>query len=188
MWEKLIKTFLEKNSQINLSAIKDEEGVRIKHIQDSLEINKILTFKPGSSIIDVGTGGGFPLIPMAISNPKCNFVGLDSKRKKIEAVNEIIEKLGIQNVYCKRGRAEQEKQNFDYITARAVGYADKLLQQITHLTKKQGYIILYKQFDEEELEIIKKSSKKLNLKIHKQHNYSLFENDINRVIYILKKC
>jgi len=69
----LIQTFLEKNSQLNLSAIRDEEGVLVKHIQDSLEINKILTFPKGAQIADVGTGGGFPLLPLAMTNPQARF-------------------------------------------------------------------------------------------------------------------
>ena len=68
--KELIDEFISINSHTNLSAIRDSEGIWIKHIQDSLEINKVLLLKPGTTLCDVGTGGGFPLLPIAISNPE----------------------------------------------------------------------------------------------------------------------
>jgi 16S rRNA (guanine527-N7)-methyltransferase len=90
---KLVKIFLEKNSQINLSAIRDEEGVRVKHIQDSLELLAFSDLEEGSKVCDVGTGSGFPLLPLAMTNPAVSFIGVDSVKKKTIAINEIIAQL-----------------------------------------------------------------------------------------------
>ena len=88
-----VDVFLTKNAELNLSAIRDAEGVFVKHVQDALEINKKVTFVSGQSVIDVGTGGGIPLLPLAISNPHVQFTGLDSVRKKTEAVADMAKQL-----------------------------------------------------------------------------------------------
>lgn len=134
--KELIDQFISINSHTNLSAIRDPEGIQVKHIQDSLEINKILVLKPKSTLCDVGTGGGFPLLPIAISNPDVQCTGVDSTKKKVEAVNEIISNLKIMNAKVVRTRAEDHKEEYDYVTARAVGYIDKLLPRVHHLVKK----------------------------------------------------
>jgi len=84
--EKLIKVFLEKNKQINLSAIRDEQGVYDKHIRDALEVSKVFDFQSGMEVCDVGTGGGFPLMPLAMENPDLHFTGMDGVRKKLDAI------------------------------------------------------------------------------------------------------
>lgn len=183
----LIKIFLEKNSQINLSAIRDEEGVRIKHIQDSLELNKVLKLQKHRQVCDVWTGGGFPLLPLAISNPDVSFIGVDSVGKKVKAVNLIIEELWLKNVKALRLRAENYQTKFDVVTARAVAYMDKLLPQIIHLIRQGGHIALYKQFSEDEKKELLSLCKRFSLKLEKEHKYSLFDGDVERVIYVLKK-
>ena len=142
--KRLIDEFISINSHTNLSAIRDLDGIWIKHIQDSLEINKAFILQPGSTLCDVGTGGGFPLLPIAITHPEIQCIGIDSTKKKIDAINEMIAKLKIPNAKAIRTRAEDVKgeffpdamPGFDYVTARAVGYIDKLLPQIHHLVKK----------------------------------------------------
>ena len=187
-WDKLIQAFLEKNKQINLSAIRDEDWVMIKHIQDSLELEKIIEWKEGMRIADIWTGGGFPLMPLAISHPECNFVWIDSVRKKTIAVWEILDELNVKNVEMMRTRIEDIKnQTFDLVTARAVAYSDKLLNRTTHLVKKWWKIALMKQVNEKEKEVLLKEAKKKNLTLAKEHHYKLFEWDIERVIYILRK-
>ncbi len=131
----LIERFMAINAHTNLSAIRDPEGIRIKHIQDSLEINDTIKLKPGSTLCDVGTGGGFPLLPIAMTNPGIRCIGIDSTKKKIEAIKEMIAALHITNVDALRTRAEDHHQTYDYVTARAVGYIDRLLPQIRHLVK-----------------------------------------------------
>lgn len=92
-WGELIEVFLAKNAQINLSAIRDAEGVYVKHILDSLELLNIFTFEEGQTVCDLGTGGGFPLLPLAIENPDVRFVGMDARKKKLQAIGEMIESL-----------------------------------------------------------------------------------------------
>ena len=187
-WNLLIQKFLEKNKQINLSAIRDEDWVRVKHIQDSLELGKIIDWKEWMRIADIWTGGWFPLMPLAISHPECNFVWIDSVRKKTIAVWEILDELGVKNVEMMRTRIEDIKnQTFDLVTARAVAYADKLLNRATPLVKKWGRIALMKQVNEEEKEILIETAKKKNLALELEYKYKLFEGDIDRIIYILKK-
>lgn len=175
------------NSKINLSAIRDPEGIQIKHIQDSLEINKVVELKPGSTLCDVGTWGWFPLLPIAMTNHGVTCTGIDATRKKIDAINEMIKELDIPNAHAVWSRAEDHKEVYDYVTARAVGYIDKLLPQIHHLTKHWGYLILYKQYTMEESEDIKNFSKDYGFRIKKIHKYTLFAWDIPRIIYVLKK-
>ena len=185
---KLIQTFLEKNKQINLSAIRDEEWVRVKHIQDSLELEKIVDWKEWMRIADIWTGWGFPLMPLAISHPECNFVWIDSVRKKTIAVWEILDELGVKNVEMMRTRIEDIKnQTFDLVTARAVAYSDKLLNWATPLIKKWWRIALMKQVNDEEKKVLQNVTKKKKLVLEKEYIYKLFEWDIDRVIYILKK-
>lgn len=184
-WEKLIQIFIEKNSQINLSAIRDEESIRVKHIEDSLELNKIFQFQKGQQVCDVWTGGGFPLLPLAITHPEVSFIGIDSVGKKVRAVNEMIADLGLKNVKALWLRAEAYKTQFDVVTVRSVAYIDKLLPSIFHLVKKWGHIVLYKQVSPEEKKDLLVLCKKFALKIKKEHIYTLADSE--RVIYILWK-
>lgn len=193
--KELIDQFISINSHTNLSAIRNPEGIQVKHIQDSLEINKALILKPGSTLCDVGTGGGFPLLPIAISNPEIQCTGIDSTKKKVNAVNEMISNLKIPNAKAVRTRAEEYKGEytpdktlgFDYVTARAVSYIDKLLPRVHHLVKKGGRLILYKQYTPEEAQDIIHFGKKYRFVVQKKHKYQLFEWDIQRIIYVLKK-
>lgn len=179
---------MEKNKQINLSAIRDEEWVKVKHIQDSLELEKIINWKEWMRIADIGTGGWFPLMPLAISHPECNFVWIDSVRKKTIAVWEILDELGVKNVEMMRTRIEDIKnQTFDLVTARAVAYSDKLLNRATPLVKKWWRIALMKQVNDEEKIVLLNIANQKNLVLEKEYNYKLFEWDIDRVIYILRK-
>ena len=187
-WDQLVKTFLEKNKQINLSAIRDEDWVRIKHIQDSLELEKIIEREKWMRIADIWTWWGFPLMPLAISHPECNFVWIDSVRKKTIAVWEILDELGVKNVEMIWSRIEDIKnQSFDLVSARAVAYSDKLLNRATPLVKKWWRIALMKQVNNEEKKILLDVAKKKKLVLEEEHNYKLFEWDIDRVIYILRK-
>lgn len=185
--KELIDQFIEINSQVNLSAIRDPEGIQIKHINDSIEINNALILKPGSTLCDVGTGGGFPLLPIAMTNPKIECVGIDSTRKKVDAINKMVAELKIPNVKAIRTRAEDHKEQYDYVTARAVSYTDKLFPQLHHLVKKKGKLILYKQYSPEEAQDIAYVSKRYHFVIQKKHKYKLFDWDIQRIMYVLKK-
>lgn len=184
----LIQKFLEKNRELNLSAIRDEEWVRIKHIQDSLELEKVIKRKEWMEVADIWTWGWFPLMPLAIMHPECHFVWVDSIKKKTVAVWEILDGIGVHNVDMIRSRAEDIKdKTFDLVTARAVAYSDKLLTWLIPLVKKWWKIALMKQVNEDERNILMKIIKKNRITLEKEYQYQLFEWDINRVIYCLSK-
>jgi len=108
------------NSKINVISRKDIDNLYEHHVLHSLAIAKVLPFQPGTSILDVGTGGGFPGIPLAILFPECRFTLIDSVGKKIKVASEVAQALGLTNVTCKQERAEEEKQKFDFVVSRAV--------------------------------------------------------------------
>jgi 16S rRNA (guanine527-N7)-methyltransferase len=119
-FEKLGQIFIEWNDKINLISRKDTAYFYERHVLHSLGIAKILNFKPGSSILDIGTGGGFPGIPLAILFPEVQFTLVDSIQKKIVAVNSIIDQLEIKNAIGVHARADKVKGSFDFIISRAV--------------------------------------------------------------------
>ena len=119
-FEKMDALYREWNAKINVISRKDITNLYEHHVLHSLAIAKFLPFQPGTTILDVGTGGGFPGIPLAILFPECQFVLIDSIRKKILVATEIAKALGLTNVICKQERAEEEKQKFDFIVSRAV--------------------------------------------------------------------
>jgi len=108
------------NSKINVISRKDIDNLYEHHVLHSLAIAKLLPFMPGTSIMDVGTGGGFPGIPLAILFPECQFLMIDSIGKKIKVASEVAKALGLTNVVCKQERVEEEKQKFDFVVSRAV--------------------------------------------------------------------
>lgn len=108
------------NSKINVVSRKDVEELYLRHVLHSLGIAKVQQFNPGANILDVGTGGGFPGIPLAILFPETNFRLVDSIGKKIKVVNEVSEGLGLTNVVTTNSRVEEIDGNFDFIVSRAV--------------------------------------------------------------------
>jgi len=108
------------NRMINVISRKDIDNFYLHHVLHSLSIAKLISFAPGTSILDVGTGGGFPGIPLAIIFPETQFTLLDSIDKKIKVVRDITDKLGLKNVRLVRMRAEEEKSKYDFVISRAV--------------------------------------------------------------------
>lgn len=119
-FSRLSELYSHWNSQINVISRKDIEELYERHILHSLSIAKIITFTPGTSVLDVGTGGGFPGIPLAILFPETNFYLVDSIGKKILVVQEISKALGLKNVRAENIRAEKVKEKFDFVVTRAV--------------------------------------------------------------------
>jgi len=112
--------YKEWNEKINVISRKDIENLYERHILHSLAIAKFIRFKPGSSIIDLGSGGGFPAIPLAIMFPDCHFIFVDATGKKVKVIKEISDALKLQNVNPVHGRGESIKEKFDFVVSRAV--------------------------------------------------------------------
>lgn len=119
-FEKISTLYQDWNQKINVVSRKDIDEIYLRHVLHSLAIAKFINFKPESKILDVGTGGGFPGIPLAILFPETQFVLVDSIAKKIKVVNEVSEGLGLKNIKTINDRVENTKGQYDFIISRAV--------------------------------------------------------------------
>ena len=124
---KLEPLYRDWNSQINVISRKDIDELYVKHILHSLGIAKVLQFKNKTKVLDVGTGGGFPGIPLAILFPKVEFVLVDSIGKKIKVVKEVVDRLELENVKAYHKRAEEINGQFDFVVTRAVARIKKFI-------------------------------------------------------------
>ena len=190
--EEYMKLLLEWNEKINLTAITEEDDIILKHFVDSLTILKYI--KEGNSIVDVGTGAGFPGIPLKIAREDIKVTLVDSLNKRILFLNEVIEKLGLQKVETLHFRAEEFGQNkkyresFDIATSRAVANLSTLVEYLLPLVKVGGICICMKGSEiNEELENAKKAIQILGGKIEQVEEFTLPESDIKRNIVIIKK-
>jgi 16S rRNA (guanine527-N7)-methyltransferase len=127
-FSKLEELYTLWNAQINVISRKDIDDLYTRHVLHSLGIAKVQPFKPNTSVLDIGTGGGFPGIPLAILFPETNFVLVDSIGKKIKVVNEVVEALELKNVKAEHLRAEKIKGEFDFIVSRAVTNMDNFVK------------------------------------------------------------
>jgi len=119
-FDALLPLYLEWNQRINVISRKDMENFSVHHVLHSLAIALAIQFKAGTRVLDVGTGGGFPGIPLAILFPETEFLLVDSIGKKIRVVNEVAKALGLNNVQANHIRAEEVKGRFDFVVSRAV--------------------------------------------------------------------
>ena len=126
------------NSQINVISRKDIEGLYLRHVLHSLSIAKLIQFKDGSKLLDIGTGGGFPGIPLAILFPEVKFHLVDSINKKLKVVNGVAKSLGLENVYTTHARAEAIKGQYDFIISRAVTTMPDFVSWIKHRVAKKS--------------------------------------------------
>jgi 16S rRNA (guanine527-N7)-methyltransferase len=135
-FSKLLNLYTIWNNQINVISRKDLDNFYERHVLHSLGIAKVYSFQPGTTVLDVGTGGGFPGIPLAILFPETNFVLVDSIGKKIKVVNEVASALGLTNVQAHHLRAEQVKGTFDFVISRAVTAMPVFVEWVKNKIKK----------------------------------------------------
>lgn len=129
------------NEKINVISRKDIDNLEVRHILHSLSIAKFIDFTPGTTVLDLGTGGGFPAIPLAIMFPHVQFHAIDGTAKKIKVVQTIINHLGLDNIKAQQLRAEENKQQYDFVVTRAVATLDKLIpwsEKLIHRNQKNA--------------------------------------------------
>ncbi|MDP5039205.1 MAG: 16S rRNA (guanine(527)-N(7))-methyltransferase RsmG [Candidatus Gracilibacteria bacterium] len=178
-FREFLNIFIETNSQINLSAIRDEENIILKHFIDSVLILKEKNLY--GKVMDIGTGGGFPGIPLSImtQNKDVEYVLVDSVQKKIKVVNDFIEKLELKNIKAISGRAEdlgREKdlrEQFDFVVSRAMAYLPTLLEYVSPFLKVGGIFISYKLDNPGEIEEATKALDVFNCEVIKTIEYEL---------------
>ncbi len=142
-FNQLESLYLEWNSRINVISRKDMEHFYEHHVLHSLGIAKVMKFLPGSQVIDVGTGGGFPGIPLAIMFPETKFLLVDSIGKKIKVVKEVAQAAGITNIEAIQARAEDVKGKFDFVVSRAVTTLPDFLKWVENKIKKESRNIIH---------------------------------------------
>ncbi len=190
-YQDYIKVFLEQNAKLNLISKNDERFLWEKHICDSLAIENFFE-KYGrdfKTLLDFGTGGGFPSVPVALAYPEISVTALDSIRKKINAVTSIKEALNIKNLTPVCSRVESFDGRFDIVTTRAVASLDKIIQYAVPKMKKDGYFIAYKSIKvQDEIKESQKTLKKCNAGIVDIIEYELpLEENHTRNLVIIKK-
>lgn len=176
---------LEKvNKKLNLISYKTREELQIKHLQDSLALLEIFDLEDGQRILDIGAGGGFPGVPLAIFSPEAEVVLMDSTDKKMKAVAKIIKKAGIENVSTVSGRCEElghddkTRESFGMVVARAVAPLPTLLEYASPFVCVNGIFVAYKSRDyQEELAESANAQKVLELTFTGAIDYELSEED-----------
>lgn len=183
---------IEWNEKINLTAITEPQEIILKHFVDSLTIAKYI--EEGKTIIDMGTGAGFPGIPLKIYRNDVKVVLADSLNKRIKFLNEAIEKLQLKNIetiHCRAeelGKNKEYREKFDYATSRAVANLSTLSEYLLPFVKLNGSGIFMKTMEiDEELENAKKAIKILGGRIEKVNKFEIPESDLGRSIIIVKK-
>lgn len=148
--EQFYQLLSEKNKVMNLTALAEPQDFLEKHLRDSLLLHRHFQFEPGARLIDVGTGAGFPGIPIAVMEPELTVVLLDSLTKRIHFLEEVIAALDLKNAKVLNSRAESAgrqpelRESFDYCVSRAVSHLNKLSEYCLPLVRPGGYFIPYK--------------------------------------------
>lgn len=137
-FEQLYDLYVDWNAKINVISRKDIENLYVHHVLHSLAIAQVISFKPGSTVLDVGTGGGFPGIPLAILFPEVRFTLIDSIGKKIKVGTEVSKAIGLQNIELKHLRVQDEKGSYDFVVSRAVMPLDDLVKLVKKNLSKEG--------------------------------------------------
>lgn len=184
---KFYELLIEWNQKINLTRITDKKEVYLKHFYDSLTISKELDLNKINTLCDVGTGAGFPGIVLKIFYPNLKITLIDSLLKRVKYLNEIIKELNLKEIKAIHTRAEDYKETFDIVTARAVANIEKLLTYTMHLVKKDGKLIAMKgNIDEEITEDVRKRIDK-KYKLIKINKFYLPKEESHRSLAIIGK-
>lgn len=186
---------IEKNKVMNLTSITEEDEVIDKHFIDSLSCNRVIDMNQVKSVIDIGTGAGFPGIPLKIVYPDIDFVLLDSLNKRVRFLNETIELLHLKKIQAVHGRAEdlarkpEFRGKFDLCVSRAVANLNTLSEYCIPFVRVNGFFISYKaQKGLEEIHESDHCMKELGSKIMQVDEFKLTDIDSNRVLIKIKKC
>lgn len=186
---------IEKNKVMNLTSITEEDEVIDKHFIDSLTCNRVIDMNQVKSVIDIGTGAGFPGIPLKIVYPDSDFVLLDSLNKRVRFLNEAIELLHLKKIQAVHGRAEdlarkpEFRGKFDLCVSRAVANLNTLSEYCIPFVRVNGFFISYKaQKGLEEIHESDHCMKELGSKIMQVDEFKLTDIDSNRVLIKIKKC
>ncbi len=185
---------IEWNRIMNLTGITDYDEVNLKHFTDSLTISRIIDMAQINTLIDVGTGAGFPGIPIKIAFPHIKVYLLDSLNKRIKFLNEVIKKLGLKNIYAFHGRAEdfakdrQYREKFDVCVSRAVANLSTLSEYCIPFVKTGGYFVSYKGGDSDE-EVVRSENAitLLGGEIENTDRFFLPDTDIGRTLIKIRK-
>ncbi len=185
-----IEAFLKQNAKLNLISKNDEKFLWEKHIFDSLSIEKFFEkYGKAKTMLDIGTGGGFPALPIACTYKDVQVYPLDSIRKKINAINEMKDELNLKNVHPICERAEKLTQKFDLITSRAVAPLKVITAYALPLLKDEGFFVAFKSLKaQEEIDDAKYLLKKFNAKVIDVIEYDLpLEENHTRNLIVIKQ-
>lgn len=189
-FEEYFSMLIETNKVMNLTAIIEEDDVAVKHFLDSALPEKF--FPQNATVIDIGSGAGFPALPLKIVRPDLKITMVDSLNKRIGFLNDVIEKLNIEGANAVHSRAEDfaknNREKFDVAVARAVAPLNTLVEYLLPFVKVSGVCIIYKSSKlAEELKDSQKAIEILGAKVERIEKYYIAEKELEREILILKK-
>lgn len=191
---KYYELLIEKNRVMNLTAITDFQEVIQKHFLDSLSLVKVLEKNPAGKILDIGTGAGFPGIPIKIAFPDCSMTLVDSVNKKIGFIQEVVQDLGLHNIDAFHGRVEDlghdvsHREQYNLVVSRAVAALPVLVEYCLPFVKIGGAFLSYKSVKvDEELSAGKKAIQVLGGRLEKDMRFQLPGTEIERAFLLMKK-
>lgn len=185
--EKYYEMLVEANKTTNLTRIINKEDVYLKHFYDSLTIVKVIDLSKDQTLIDIGTGAGFPGVVLKIVFPNLKITLLDSLNKRIEFLNKVIEELELKDIKTVHSRIEDYKEEFDIVASRAVAKTNILLELSCNLAKINGYYIFLKGDLTQELKESERAIKELNTALIQKEEFVLPIENSKRTIIKIKK-